>query len=150
MPRRAMCGVISNLRDLVSVGFMVVAAIRVQVLRAPQWLPALAADRRDSLDQRDELADIVALPPVVIVASRMPMVGNVLRCGTTLRSMLARLSTTGAGGLRTHPSSRLSLLRISAWMAAEGSWTSGAVPASLPYDWPACSRTPSAWIPIRR
>jgi len=37
-----------------------------------------------------------------------------------------------------------------AWMAAEGFWTSGAVPASSPYDWLACSRTRSAWIPIRR
>src|SRR4029077_9036997 len=47
--------------DLIWVDVMVVAAIRVQMLRAPQWLPALAADRRDSLDQRDELGDIVAV-----------------------------------------------------------------------------------------
>jgi hypothetical protein len=50
--------------DLVSVGFMVVAAIRVPALRAPQWLSALAADRRDRLDQRDELGD-VAGPPFI-------------------------------------------------------------------------------------
>ena len=31
-----------------------VAAIRAQGLRAPQWLSALAADRRDRLDRRDE------------------------------------------------------------------------------------------------
>jgi hypothetical protein len=94
--------------DLVWVGFMVVAAIRVQVLRAPQWLSALAADRRYGLDQRDEL-------------------GNVLRCDTTLRFMMARLSTTATRDAPTRPGSRLSSLRNSAWMAAEGSWTSGGI-----------------------
>jgi hypothetical protein len=42
MPRRAMCGVISNLRTW-------------------SWLSALAADRRDRLDQRDELGYVVAV-----------------------------------------------------------------------------------------
>jgi hypothetical protein len=78
------------------------------------------------------------------------MLGNVLRCDTTLPSMRARLSTTGAADPLTRPGSRLSSLRNSAWMAAEGSWTSGAVPVSSPYDWPTCSRVPSALTPIRR
>jgi hypothetical protein len=60
--------------------------------------------------------------------------GNVLRCGTTLRSMVARLSTTGTGDPLTRLGSRLSSLRNSAWTAAGGCWTSGAVPASSPYD----------------
>ncbi len=37
------------------------AAVGVQVLGAAQWLTALAADRRDGLDQRDQLGDVVAV-----------------------------------------------------------------------------------------
>jgi hypothetical protein len=81
---------------------------------------------------------------------RCGRLGNVLRCDTILRSMVARLSITGTGGPLTRPASRLSSLRNSAWMAAEGCWTSGAVPVSSPCDWPACSRAPSALTPIRR
>ena len=42
---------------------------------------------------------------------RCGRLGNVLRCDTTLRSMMARLSTTGTGDPPTRPGSRLSSLR---------------------------------------
>src|SRR5580698_125072 len=76
--------------------------------------------------------------------------GNVLRCDTTLRSIMARLFTTGTGDPPTRPGSRLSSLRNSTWMAAEGCSTSGAVPASSPCDWRPWLRAPSALTPIRR
>lgn len=47
--------------DLVPVDLVVIAAVGVQVLGAAQWLAALAADRRDGLDQRNQLGDIVAV-----------------------------------------------------------------------------------------
>lgn len=46
--------------DLVPVD-LVLAAVGVQVLGAAQWLSTLAADRRDGLDQRDQLRDVVAV-----------------------------------------------------------------------------------------
>lgn len=39
---------------LVPVDLAVIAAVGVQMLGAAQWLAALAADRRDGLDQRDQ------------------------------------------------------------------------------------------------
>jgi hypothetical protein len=47
--------------DLVAVGLVVVAAVRVQVPRALERLSALAADRWHRLDQRDQLGDVVAV-----------------------------------------------------------------------------------------
>jgi hypothetical protein len=40
---------------------VVIAAVGVQTPGEAQWLAALAADRRDGLDQRDELGDVVAV-----------------------------------------------------------------------------------------
>jgi hypothetical protein len=47
--------------DLVPVDLVVIAAVGVQIPGAAQWLAALAADRRDGLDQRDQLGDVVAV-----------------------------------------------------------------------------------------
>lgn len=47
--------------DLVPVDLVVIAAVGIQVLGATQRLAALAADRRDGLDQRDQLGDVVAV-----------------------------------------------------------------------------------------
>ena len=47
--------------DLVPVDLVVIAAVGVQVLGAAQWLATLTADRRDGLDQRDQLGDVVAV-----------------------------------------------------------------------------------------
>ncbi|AEM85107.1 hypothetical protein Strvi_5588 [Streptomyces violaceusniger Tu 4113] len=47
--------------DLVPVDLVVIAAVGVQILGAAQWPAALAADRRDGLDQRDQLGDVVAV-----------------------------------------------------------------------------------------
>lgn len=47
--------------DLVPVDLVVIAAVGVQIPGAAQWPAALAADRRDGLDQRDQLGDVVAV-----------------------------------------------------------------------------------------
>jgi len=81
--------------DLVWVGFMVVAAIRVQVLRAPWWLPAVAADRWDSLDQRDELGYVVA---VAAGGNRGQRDGVRVDDDMVLAAGLAPVRGGGAGG----------------------------------------------------
>lgn len=47
--------------DLVPVDLVVIAAVGVQIPGAAQWLAVLAADRRDGLDHRDQLGDVVAV-----------------------------------------------------------------------------------------
>jgi hypothetical protein len=48
--------------DLVPVDLVVIAAVGVQIPgAAARWLAALAADRRDGLDQRDQSGDVVAV-----------------------------------------------------------------------------------------
>jgi hypothetical protein len=51
----------AQLTDPAAVGVVVVAAVGVHRLRAPSRPAALAADRRDGLDQRDQLGDVVAV-----------------------------------------------------------------------------------------
>jgi hypothetical protein len=48
--------------DLRAVFVVVVAAVGVEAVRALAWPAAAAADRRDGLDQRHELGDVVAVP----------------------------------------------------------------------------------------
>jgi len=60
VPRRARWGDLGP-ADLVPVDLVVIAAVGVQIPGAAQWLAALAADRRDGLDQRDQLGDVVAV-----------------------------------------------------------------------------------------
>ena len=54
VPRAAPGEVRGDLKpaDLVPVDLVVIAAVGVQIPGAAQWLAALAADRRDGLDQR--------------------------------------------------------------------------------------------------
>ncbi|WP_435808578.1 hypothetical protein [Streptomyces afghaniensis] len=66
--------------DLVPVDLVVIAAVGVQIPGAAQWLTALAADRRDGLDQRDQLVTSLRLPPVVIAASGMPCASTIRWC----------------------------------------------------------------------
>lgn len=47
--------------DLVLVDLVVISAVGAQVLGVEQRPAALAADRRDGLDQRDQLGDVVAV-----------------------------------------------------------------------------------------
>lgn len=47
--------------DLVPVDLVVIAAVGVQLPGAALWLAARAADRRDGLDQRDQVGDVVAV-----------------------------------------------------------------------------------------
>ena len=47
--------------QLAAVGVVVVAAVGEQLPRSPAGSPAPAPDRRDGIDQRDELGDVVAV-----------------------------------------------------------------------------------------
>src|SRR5439155_9773110 len=48
--------------QLASVLIVVIATIGEHPLGAPPWTPALASDRADSGDQRQQLCDVVAMP----------------------------------------------------------------------------------------
>ncbi|OLE26087.1 MAG: hypothetical protein AUG49_09075 [Catenulispora sp. 13_1_20CM_3_70_7] len=52
----------AQLADLATVLVVVVAAVGVYDVGTPTWSSALAADRRDGLEQRDQLGDVVAVP----------------------------------------------------------------------------------------
>jgi len=91
VPRRAMCGVILEPADLIAVGLVVVAAVGVEVPGTLQWLAALAADRRDGFDQRDQPGDIVAVATGQRHGQRDP-------CASTIRWCLLPVSPRSTGG----------------------------------------------------
>jgi hypothetical protein len=55
-----------------AVDVVVVAAVGAQLPRLASGPAAQAADRRDGIQQRDQLGDVVALPPVSVTAGGMP------------------------------------------------------------------------------
>jgi hypothetical protein len=71
---------------------VVVAAVSVDPPGALQRSSGHAPDRRDRLDERDELGDVVGLPPVRVTASGSPFRSQIRWC---LEPVLAR--STGLG-----------------------------------------------------
>lgn len=58
--------------DQAAVLVVVVSAVSEDDVRTPPWAAAPALHRRHCLQERDELGDVVRLPPVSVTASGMP------------------------------------------------------------------------------
>ncbi len=68
----------SAVADQAPVHVMVVAAVGVDPPWPAGWFADQSADRRDGVDERDQLGDVVAGPPVSVTAKGMP-VASVIR-----------------------------------------------------------------------
>ncbi len=149
VPRRAMCGGDLEPADLVPVDLVVIAAIGVQVLGAAQWPATLTADRRDGLDQRDQLVTSLRLPPSSVYPLSVGLHPRTLwpfataeRCGCPTSLMSTRNVSEKAPELgrppTTHPVGRPISTTHGDWCTSTAHGTS------------ACHRLPAHRARIRR